>query len=421
MSAPLSSPTLTQPRFFRGWWMVVVAIVGQALGVGPILVYTFGVFAKPLAAGLNSNRTSIALAVSLLDLTLMFSSPGVGRLVDHFSARKVIVGSFLGLVATLVALSMVQPPLWHLLFLYVLAAILGVGTTSVTFARVIANWFDRRRGLALGLASTGVGLGVVITPPLAQYLIDRGGWRMAYLGLAAGSFLIGAPFVAIFLRATPQEVGLLPDGDDLRTTPPRMATLSGLTVSEAIRTRTFWLLCVIFCCVGASVNGAAAHLTPLLTDRGASSQSAAFALSVFGAAGIVGRVGNGYLVDHFFAPRIAAILFSGAAIGITVLWSGTAGIAAFVAAALLGLAIGAESDVMPFLISRYFGMRSMAELYGCAFGSFVLGNATGRYLYATGFDAFGSYSTPLAFGAVVLLLAILALFGLGKYRQFPPA
>src|SRR5215471_11865979 len=121
-----------------------------------------------------------------------------------------------------------------------------------------------------------------------------------------------------------------------------MAASSGLTVSEAIRTRTFWLLCVIFCCVSASVNGAAAHLTPLLTDRGASGQSAAFALSVFGAASIVGRVGNGYLLDHFFAPRIAAILFSGAAIGITVLWSGTAGNAAFVAAGFLGLAIGAE-------------------------------------------------------------------------------
>jgi cyanate permease len=88
----------------------------------------------------------------------------------------------------------------------------------------------------------------------------------------------------------------------------------------------------------------------------------------------------------------------------------------FLAAALLGLAIGAESDVMPFLVSRYFGMRSMAELYGCIFGSYTLGNATGRYLFGTGFDATGSYRTPLACAFAVLVVAVIATLALGKYR-----
>ena len=413
---------LRHPRLFRGWWIVVVAIVGQAFSLGTLLVYTFGVFAKPLAKEFGSNRASIALAVSLLDLVVAFAAPGAGRLVDRYGARGVIVTSLIALTACLVGLSYVQPPLWHFYALYALAGLVGVASTPVTYSRVVANWFDRKRGLALGVASTGIGLGAFITPSLAQFLIDETGWRRAYVGLAGVCLAISVPVVGIFLRGSPKEIGLLPDGASASTTPaPRVEPATGMKVSEALRTRTFWQLCGIFFCVAACVNGAIAHLVPLLTDRGVSGQSAALATSLFGAATIAGRVGNGYLVDRFFAPRVTAFLFAGATVGVAMLWSGVTGNAVFCAAALLGLAIGAEADVMPFLVSRYFGMRSMAELFGCVFGSYTLGNATGRYLFAAGFDATGSYRMPLAFAFAALLLAIIATLGLGKYRGFQAA
>jgi predicted MFS family arabinose efflux permease len=194
-----------------------------------------------------------------------------------------------------------------------------------------------------------------------------------------------------------------------------------MTLSEAVRTRTFWLLCGIFFVVAGCGTGTAAHIVPLLTDSGVSGRSAALAASLFGLASIVGRVGSGYLVDRFFAPRVAALMFAAAAVGIAMLSSGLTGYAAFVAAFLIGLAIGTEADIMPFLISRYFGMHSMAELYGCAFGAYTLGNASARYLIAAGFDVTGSYRTPLACAFFALLLATLATFALGKYRQFPSA
>jgi sugar phosphate permease len=295
--------------------------------------------------------------------------------------------------------------------------LVGVASAPVTYGRVVANWFDRKRGLALGLASAGIGFGAFITPPLAQLLLDRGGVRSAYLGLAGTAFLIALPAIVFFLRGTPQEVGLQPDG----VVAPSQSTLAtapaaGMTVSEAIRTHTFWQLCIIFFCVAACVNGAIAHLVPLLTDHGVSGRTAALATSLFGLASIVGRVGNGYLVDRYFAPRVAAVLFACAAAGVALLLSGGTGTEASVAAALLGLAVGAESDVIPFLISRYFGMRAMAELYGCAFGAYVFGNATGRYLFAVGFDAAGSYTLPLACAFGVLVLASMAMLTLGRYR-----
>lgn len=408
-------------RIFHGWWIVGVSIIGQSFGLASLLVYTFGVFAKPLAAEFKTNRASIALAVSLIDITLAFTAPGAGRLVDRYGARGVIVTSLLALQAAVAALAFVHPPLWHFYALYVFAGLVGVATTPVTYSRVVANWFDRKRGLALGIANTGVGLGVFITPSLAQFLIDKIGWRYAFAGLAGVSLVVAVPVVALFLTASPEEMGLTPDGS-----PPHQSLTAGpanlgRTVMQALRSLNFWQLCAIFFCVGAVGNGAIAHLAPLLTDRGVTAQQAAFATSLFGIATIAGRVINGYLVDRFFAPRVAAILFAGAAGGAVLLWIGAAGSAALVASALLGLAIGAEADVMPFLISRYFGMRSMAELYGCVFGAYTLGNATGRYLMAVGFDTTGSYQIPLACACVVLAVAVIATLLLPKYPRFSAA
>ena len=421
MTPALGLEEQVRPRLFRGWWMVAVSIVGLAFSLPTLLVYPFGVFAKPLAAAFQTSRGSIALAASLLDLVATFTLPGAGRLVDRYGARRVIVPSLLALVACLVGLSFLQPPLWRLYALYGAAGLLASATAPVTYGRVMANWFDRRRGLALGLSSAGVGIGAFIAPTLAQFLIGRFGWRAAYLGLAATPLLIALPAVAIFLRGTPEEVGLRQDGAAAPSTPAlRKGPAAGMTVREALLTLRFWRLCFIFFGVGACVQGGVAHLAPLLTDRGVSGQSAALAASLFGVASIAGRVGNGYLLDRFFAPHVAAALFAGGAAGVALLWSGVAGYAPFLAALLLGLAMGGEADVMPYLISRYFGMRSMAELYGCAFGAFTFGVATGRALFGAGFDATGTYQTPLACAFVVLVLVVIATWGLGPYEK-PPA
>jgi MFS family permease len=407
-------------RVFRGWWMVAVAIVGQCFGLSTVLVYTFGIFAKPLAGAFHASRGSIALAVSMLDLAVTFSAPGVGRLVDHFGAKRVILASQVVLMACLLALALARPPVWHLYALYALAGCTGVATVSVSYARVIANWFDRNRGLALGWASTGIGLGAFLGPSLAQLFLDNFGWRLAYAGLASCTLLFSLPVVAMFLIDAPQKLGLLPAGDvaSPRLTPEGANSATGLTVLQAMQTPTFWLLCAIFFTVGACCNGTAAHVTPLLTDIGESGRAAAFATSMFGLASIFGRVGNGCLVDRFFAPRVIAAVFAAAAIGVAMLWLGATGLTADFAMLLVGLAIGAESDVMPYLISRYFGMRSMGELFGCAFGAYTLGNATGRTLIAAGFDRTGSYHLSLACTTFALLLATLSTFLLRQYPRF---
>src|SRR5690242_12654020 len=136
-------------RVFRGWWIVLVAVAGQCFSLGTMVVYTFGVFAKPLAAEFGSTRGAVSLSLSLLNIMVTVASPGAGRLVDRFGARRVIVTSIAALAACLFALSSAKPPIWNLYILYAMCGLLGAGGTPVTYSRVVANWFDRRRGIAL--------------------------------------------------------------------------------------------------------------------------------------------------------------------------------------------------------------------------------------------------------------------------------
>jgi len=240
---------------------------------------------------------------------------------------------------------------------------------------------------------------------------------VAYLGIAGFCLCVAVPAVWLFLRGNPREMGLAADDIAPNAAPAIAEEATGITVWQALRTRNFWLLAGIFFVVAACVTGTNSHIAPLLTDSGVSGSSAAFAASLFGVAIVVGRIANGYLVDRFFGPDVMAAVFAGAAIAVAILWSGLGVHLAAPAALLLGLAAGAEGDLMPYLVSRYFGMRSMAEIYGCMFGAFTLGNATGRYLIAVGFDAWGSYKTPLGIVMVALVVAVLVCFALGSYPR----
>jgi len=191
-----------------------------------------------------------------------------------------------------------------------------------------------------------------------------------------------------------------------------------LRAQEARQTHTFWILVGAFFLMSASVHGCLIHLVPLLTDRGISPQLAAGATSLFGAALLFGRVGAGYLLDHFFASSVALCFFCGTALGLLLLWSGVTGTAAFIAAFLVGLGMGAEGDIIAYLIGRYFGLRAFGEIYGYAFGAFTLGGVSGPLLMGRGFDATGSYSLGLGVFVVVTLIAAGLMTRLGPYRKW---
>jgi cyanate permease len=168
--------------------------------------------------------------------------------------------------------------------------------------------------------------------------------------------------------------------------------------------------------VGASVHGCVLHLVPLLSDQGVSSNRVALATSFLGSALLIGRVGSGYLLDRFFAPRVAMCLFGAAACGIALLRTRAASGLLFLAVFLIGLGMGAEVDIIAYLVSRYFGLRAFGEVYGYAFAPY---GALGPWLMALGFDRSGSYGSALVGFFVATLLAVVLMTRLEPYRFCP--
>jgi len=400
---------------------VATAAQGLCLGAAPIIVYSFAVFFKPLSQEYHAGRAAISFAFTLQNVAAALFAPLTGRLIDRFGGRKVILPGTLIFGLLLVSSKLLGSKVWYL---YVFFAVLGIvqGCTSpVGYSTVVSHWFNRRRGLGLGLMMLGIGVGAIAAPPVAQRLIAMFGWRAAYAIWGCAVLLIALPLATAFLRNDPGDKGLLPDGDrepDERGRDPielRPAN-EGLSWHQIWRSSTFWLLISAFFLAGASVHACVLHLSALLTDRGVSAPAAAMAISVVGLAVLVGRVGTGYLLDKFFAPRLAAFFFCGAATGIGLLMIGSAGKIALGAAFLIGMGMGAEGDVIAYSISRYFGLRAFGTAYGYAFGSFVLAGAVGTLLMGVGFDFTRSYSVPLAGFFVAMLTAAGLMMLLGPYR-----
>ena len=405
---------------YRGWWVVMVSGIGLMLHYGPVISGTFGVFLKPLSEEFGWSRTEISLGFSLSTLVLSAALPIIGRLVDRFGARRVTVPSLLLFGLGVVSFSILLPKLWHFYAIYVLLGVVGSGTTPVSFSKVISQWFDRRRGIALGLIAAGSSLGSFVLPPFAHSLIDAVGWRQAYFLLGVLVIAVTVPVVALFLRDTPQMVGLSPDSD--RESPgaasePAVAE-QGLSNREAWRRGTFWLIVVAFFLMSLSFHGCFIHLVPMLMDRGIPGRQAALAISLLAVGSMTGRLGAGYLLDRFFGPRVAVALFCLATAGILLLWSGLGGGWAFLAAMLLGLGMGAEGDIVPYLLSRYFGLRAFGEIYGYAFTAFVLGAVIGPLVMAASFDFTGSYQLVLGVSVASTLMATGLMTRLGSYPSW---
>jgi MFS family permease len=409
-------------KVFYGWWVVLAAGVGLAVHFGPVIVPTFGVFLKPLSQEFGWNRTQISLAFSLATLGITVAVPFIGRLVDRFGARRVILPAVLLFGLSVLSLSFLSAHLWHFYAIYLLIGVVGSGTTPVPYAKVLSRWFDRKRGLALGLTVAVGSLGGTFMPSVAQSLIAAMGWRHAYMLLGLMALGVAIPVVGLLLKEMPQTMGLAPDGE-----PVGQAEVSksrdpegGLSFQEARQTGTFWLMIGAFFLMSVSFHGYIIHLVPLLTDRGLAAESAALTASLAGGAALIGKIGIGYLLDRFFAPSVAVWFFCGFALGIFLLWSGAAGGMVFVSVVLVGLGLGTELDVMPYVVSRYFGLRAFGEIYSYTFAIFTLGAVVGPPLMGAGFDATGSYSLVLATFVVAALTAAGLMTRLGPYQVWEP-
>jgi MFS family permease len=394
-------------RFTNPWWVVVGAVCGLFVCNGPVLAFTFGVFLKPIMADTGWDRGAASFALSVGGIFSALMVPVLGRMMDRWGIRRVALPGLVIYTAFTALLGLSPGTFWVFTVMFALAEAASAIQTPLGYAKAIAAWFDPRRGLALGIAMSGVGLGGFVIPQLANYLIGQLGWRGAYVCLAALTFAIAFPVVALWIReprpGEGEQHAAIASGD-----------LLGLTTRESARQSRFWIFAVAFFLVAVAINGTVAHVVPLLTDRGLSATSAAEVLGVFGLATLCGRLLAGWFVDRIFAPYIASIFFLAPIAGFAFLASGVGPLPA-IGVVLMGLGLGTEIDLIAFLVSRYFGQRAFGELYGYFFMVFGIGSSLGRMLGGFTFDMAGSYTPALIGAAVALVAAVTLVNRLGAY------
>lgn len=386
------------------WWSVFAAVMGLIVGNGPVMQFSFGVFLKPLVEELKSDRATVSTALLVGLVFTGVCTPVAGRLVDRFGVRGVALTAIPLLSLAMASLALIPANLGAFIAAYAVAGIVAAGQTPLPYAKAVAGAFERRRGLALGIAMAGVGLGTAIVPQIAQLLIGSVGWRSAYVGLGAFTFTCAFPAVFFFL------------GEPVPLAQTVREQIPGVTTREAFRSSHFWWLAAIFFAVAAAAAGTIAHVVPILTDHGVAPQVATAAVSFAGIALIAGRLVAGYLLDRVFAPYVAFVLFLVPLAGICLLFFATTSPIAIAATTCVGIGLGAEVDLIAMLTSRYLGMRCFGEIYGYLFAVFMLGSGLGPFLMSLSFTRTGSYGTAIVGLGLGLIVACCLILLFGAYR-----
>ena len=396
---------------FGGAATTSAGVVGLSFGPSVIGVLSFGVFIRPIEDAFGWSRVDVSVAITVIAYAILLVSPIQGALVDRFGPRRIVLTS-IPLFALAVAMFYFLPA--NLLAFYALAAlipILGFGLLPLSYLQAVSRWFDRRLGVALGVANSGIGVGSTVVPLIASALMLAYGWREAFLGLAAIVLLVTWP-VAYF--------GLREPGASAQTgaaTESGGAPTFGLTFAESARQPAFRVLIAVFLVLGLAQTGLITQIVPMLIDAGWSPARAATVMSVFGATMMVSRIGVGILIDYVFAPRVMMVVTLGGALCCFLF--ATTPAAAFVSAALLGLLVGAEFDVLAFLIKRYFGTIAFGRLYGIIFAAFQLASGIGIALLSMSQSRFGDYTVGLYALTGLLVACALIQTLLGPYRYGP--
>jgi len=408
MREPLTRP-LSKP-FSNPWWVVVGSLLGLTVGNGPVMQFTFGVFVKPLSEAMQTDRGAVSGALLAGLVATGIATPLMGRLIDKHGTRRVTLPAIALFALGMAAIGLLANSPLVLALMYALCGIVAAGQTPLPYSKAIAAVFDERRGLALGIATAGVGLGTMLMPMLAQKLITTVGWRGAYMGLGLVTLLVALPAMAGLVTSR-QDEGVPQRAKAAAT----QAAAPGLSASQARWSGRFWCLAVAFFAVALAASGVVAHIVPLMTDRGVPTAQATAAISAAGLALIVGRLAAGWLLDRLHAPHVAMVFFTLPLLGIALLLGTSDAQFGVPAAVLVGLGLGAEVDLIAFLQSRYLGLKAFGEIYGYLFAIFMLGSGLGPFLMGQSFKLLHSYEPALMVMAAGLVLACLLMSRLGTY------
>jgi predicted MFS family arabinose efflux permease len=412
-TSAVSHRELKVSEIVHGWRILVASAIGVGVGLGGVPFFTLGVFLKPLSEAFSWTRAEVGATSMCISIGAGLTAPFVGSLADRADVRRIALVSLVAMSAAYLGLTQLNGDVRFLYLGVIGLAVCASGTSPLVWALAVNTWFDRARGLALGLTLAGSGVTAIVAPRLVDLLIAAHGWQAGYVGIALFTGLIATPVVFfLFDGKRPQAK---PGGATHDMQP-------GTSVGEALRFVEFWKLACGALLVNGAVVAILVHLVALLTDNGMTRTSATSIAGMLGFAVLTGRLGIGYLFDRVSASRLAGVVFTFPAIGLLLLATAPDNVGlAVISAILFGLGSGSEVDALPYLAGRLFGLRCFGTIYGLLIIAHLIGGGVGPILLGYVYDVRGSYGFGLAAIAVACLFGALLVGSLPKSFRFAPA
>ncbi len=398
-------------EFALGWKVLLAGLVGVACGASPLPFNTIGFVLTPLKEEFGWSFAETSLSMTIYGITGALLAPYFGSLADRHGVRKVALLSTLAFGLIFAALGAIPASIFAFYTLWFLVGLVGIGSTPVTWSRAINMWFYKNRGLALGILLLGTSFGAMVIPKVAVWAISQWGWRGMYPTVALFPLLLSLP-VAYFLFREPTR-------EEMPAGITNGGNLTGVTLGEAVRDRRFWTIWLSIALVALAYGGAHIHMPEIIKQHGMGAAEGASIMGMIGLALMAGRIITGWLLDRIWAPIVCLpILLIPAVACWWLMGNSTDAQTIYIAAFMLGFAAGAESDLIAYLASRYFGMANYGKIYGMLYMPFGISSAISPVLYGRVRDVTGNYDQMLYASMFLFAAGAVLLITLGRYPTF---
>lgn len=405
--------TRSYSEFRLGWPVLVASSLGVAFGASPIPYNSLGPFTRPITEEFGWGRGEFQLAILWFTIAVVCVVPVIGALADRYGVRRMALLTLALFGMSFASLAFTPASIGVFYLLWFVTGLVGGGSTPVTWTRAINSWYVENRGLALAITLLGTGITAAFLPAIAIWLIGHFGWRRAFIGVSLLPLAVALPIAIAWFREP---------GDRARVAAgaaPAPRIESGVTLREAVRNYRFWVMIVSILLVATGIGGTITNLVPLLQDRGFTALDAGKIAGAVGISIMFGRVFAGFLMDRFWAPGVVFPMLVLPAIACLILMNhGLGASAAILAAALVGFASGAETDLVAYLSARYFGLRHYGRIYGAQYAVFGFASGIAPPLFGAVYDRTGSYDAILVTAAIAFGIGAALLLTMGKYPTF---